>query len=234
MQGAENQCTDDVKQAIESGVDINCVNTMEESALIITMKQNNICSEERNCADNTILDMLLSSGANVNAEDIHANSPIILAMNKGCVHQVKKLIQGGADVNAKIIGTSVLYCAVHKDNIDIVEILLKEGANINSTTIEGCTPLMCAVRNENIICIHMLLKGGVKVGQFDAQGFNTFDFLKRPNENICNILYSTGEDCMTDGGHSRIVSVENPKLDILNIEYSEPGLLLYICRDQIQ
>ena len=39
---------------------------------------------------------------------------------------------------------------------------------------------------------------------------------------------------MTDGGHSRIVSVENPKLDILNIEYSEPGLLLYICRDQIQ
>ena len=234
LQGAENQCTDDVEWAIESGVDINCVNTMEESALIITVKQNSICSEERNCADNTILDMLLSSGANVNVEDIHANSPIILAMDKGCVHQVKKLIQVGADVNAKIIGTSVLYCAVHKDNIDIVEILLKEGADINSTTIEGCTPLMRAVRNENIICIHMLLKGGVKVGQFDAQGFNTFDFLKRPNENICNILYSTGEDCMTDGGHSRIVSVENPKLDILNIEYSEPGLLLYICRDQIR
>ena len=148
------------------------------------------------------------------------------------MHQVKKLIQAGADVNAKIIGTSVLCCAVHKDNIDIVEILLKEGANINSTTIEGHTPLMRAVRNENIICIHMLLKGGAKVRQFDAQGFNTFDFLKRPNENICNILYSTGEDCVTDGGHSRIVFVENPKLDILNIEYSEPGLLLYICQDQ--
>ena len=234
MQEAENQCTDDVKRAIESSVDINCVNTMEESALIITMKQNSICSEERNCTDNTILDMLLSSGANVNVEDIHANSPIILATDKGCVHQVRKLIQVGADVNAKIIGTSVLYCAVCKDNIDIVEILLKEGADINSTTIEGHTPLMHAVRNENIICIHMLLKGGAKVRQFDAQGFNTFDFLKRPNENICNILYSTGEDCMTDDGHSRIVSMENPKLDILNIEYSEPGLLLYICQDQIR
>ena len=234
LQGAENQCIDDVEWAIESGVDINCVNTMEESALIITMKQNSICSEERNCADNMILDMLLSSGADVNAEDIHANSPIILATDKGCVDQVKKLIQAGADVNAKIIGTSVLYCAVRKDNIDIVEILLKEGANINSTTIEGHTPPMRAVRNENIIYIHMLLKGGAKVRQFDAQGFNTFDFLKRPNENICNILYSAGEDCMTDDGHSRIVSVENPKLDILNIEYSEPGLLLYICRNQIR
>ena len=42
LQGAENQCTDDVKRAIESGVDINCVNTMEESALIITMKQNSL------------------------------------------------------------------------------------------------------------------------------------------------------------------------------------------------
>ena len=170
--------------------------------------------------------MLLSSGANVNVEDIHTNSPIILAMDKGCVHQVKKLIQVGADVNAKIIGTSLLYCAVRKDNIDIVEILLKEGADINSTTIEWCTPLMRAVRNETLFAF---ICYSAKVGQFDAQGFNTFDFLKRPNENICNILYSTGKDCLTDGGHSKIVSVENPKLDILNIEYSEPGFLLYIC-----
>ena len=160
MQGAENQCTDAVEWAIESGVDINCVNTMEESALIITMKQNSICSEERNCTENTILDMLLSSGANVNVEDIHANSPITLAMDKGCVHQVKKLIQAGADVNAKIIGTSVLYCAVRKDNIDVVEILLKEGADMNSTTIEGCMPLMCAVRNENIFAFICYSKEG--------------------------------------------------------------------------
>ena len=33
---------------------------------------------------------------------------------------------------------------------------------------------------------------------------------------------------MTKGWDSRIVGMENPK------EYSEPGLLLYLCKDQIQ
>ena len=93
--------------------------------------------------------------------------------------------------------------------------------------------LMHAVRNENMICMQMLLKAGAKVRQYNVQGFNTFDFLKSPNVNICNLLYSAGEDCMTKGGDSRIVGMENPK-DMLNEEYSEPGLLLYLCRDQIQ
>ena len=178
-------------------MDVNFLNSLEQSALILTM----------------------------NNESIHANTPIILAMDKGCMNHVKKLIQAGADVNAQVTGTSILYFAVHKGSIDIVETLINVGADVNLKTIQGCTALMRAVRNDEMICMQMLLKAGTKVRQYDVQGLNTFYFLKSPSADICNILYSAGEDYMMAGGASRIVGMENPKI-ILDEEYSEPLFLM--------
>ena len=93
----------------------------------------------------------------------------------------------------------------------MIETLINEGADANHKTIQGCTALMHAVRNEDMICKQMLLKAGAKVRQYDVQGLNTFDFLKSPTADICNILYSAGEDCMMAGGARRIVGVENLK-----------------------
>ena len=76
------------------------------------MNNESIGKAASDCTDNTIFHLLLTTGADVNIEDIHANTPIILAMDNGCVHHVKKLIQAGADVNAQVTGTSILYCAV--------------------------------------------------------------------------------------------------------------------------
>ena len=192
-------------------MDVSFLNSLEQSALIITMNNESICSAASDCTDNTIFHLLLMTGADVNIEDIHTNTPIILAMNNSCVYHVKKLIQAGADMNAQVTGTSVLYCAVCKGSIDTVETLINEGADVNHKTIQGCTALMCAVRNEDMICMQMLLKAGAKVRQYDVQGLNTFDFLKSPSADICNILYSAGEDCMMAGGASRIVGMENLK-----------------------
>ena len=140
------------------------------SSLIIMMKNKSICMAGSDCTDNSIFHLFLTTGADVNVEDIHANTPIMLAMDNGCVHHVKKLIQVGADVNAKITGTSILYCAVHKENIDIIETLINEGADVNSKTIQRHMALMHAVRNENMICTQMLLKAGAKVRQNNVQG----------------------------------------------------------------
>ena len=232
LEAVEKDSVDDVKCVLEEGVDVNFLNSTGQSALIITMKNKSICTAGSDCTDNMIFHLLLTTGADVSMEDIRANTPIMLATDNSCVHHVKKPTQAGADVNAKITGTSILYCAVCKENIDIIETLINEGAHVNSKTVQGCTALMHAVRNENMICMQMLLKAGAKVRQYDVQGFNTFDFLKSPNVDICNLLYSAREDCMTEGGDSKIVGVENPK-DMLNEENSEPGLLLYLCRDQI-
>ena len=77
----------------------------------------------------------------------------------------------------------------------------------------------------------MLLKAGAKVRQYNVQGLNTSDFLKSPSADICNILYSAGEDCIMAGGASRIVVVENPK-NILSEKYSEPLFLMYMSHTE--
>ena len=156
------------------------------------MNNESICNAASDCTDNMIFHLLLMTGADVNIEDIHANTPMILAVDKGCVHHVKKLIQAGVDVNVQVTRTSVLYCAVCKGSIDMVETLINEGVDVNYTTIQGCMALMHAVRNEDMIYTQMLLKAGAKVRQYDVQGLNTFDFLKSPSADICNILYSAG------------------------------------------
>ena len=109
------------------------------------MKHDSSCKAALDCTDNTIFNLFVSSGADMNVEDIYTNPPIILAVDNGCIHHVKKLVQVRADVNAQITGTSILYCAVCKGNIDIVESLINEGADVNSKTIQGCTALMHAV-----------------------------------------------------------------------------------------
>ena len=89
-------------------MDVNFLNSLEQSALIITMNNESICNAASDCTDNMIIHLLLTTGADVNVEDIHANTPIILAMDNCCVHHVERLIQAGADVNAQVTGTSML------------------------------------------------------------------------------------------------------------------------------
>ena len=71
-------------------------------------------------------------------------------------------------MNGQVTRTSILYCAVHKRSIDIVETLINEGADVNHKTVQGCMALMRAVRNEDMICTQMLLKAGAKVRQYDV------------------------------------------------------------------
>ena len=69
-------------------MDVNFLNSLEQSALVLMMNNESICKAASDCTDNTIFHLLLTTGADVNVEDIHANIPIILAMDNGCVHQV--------------------------------------------------------------------------------------------------------------------------------------------------
>ena len=75
LEAAEKDSVDDVKCVLEEGVDVNFLNSMGQSALIITMKNKSICMAGSDCTDNTIFHLLLTTGADVNVEDIHANTP---------------------------------------------------------------------------------------------------------------------------------------------------------------
>lgn len=68
-------------------------------------------------------------------------SPLCIAISKGDVEAVKKLIEYGVDINQKSNGMSPLMFAARYNKVEIIKILLSNGARINDKDSNGFTAL---------------------------------------------------------------------------------------------
>ena len=59
------------------------------------------------------------------------------AIRKGNVSELKKLIKGGSDVNIQYNGQNALHTACEIGSINMTELIIKAGADVNSLTEEG-------------------------------------------------------------------------------------------------
>ena len=84
------------------------------------------------------------------------------AAMQGDRNLVQSLIQQKADVNAaQGDGTTALHWAAFKDDLPMVQMLLKAGANVKAVTRDGgITPLFMACGNGDAAMIEALLKAG--------------------------------------------------------------------------
>ena len=107
--------------------------------------------------------ILIRNGANVNAKTTSlwspSKTPLIWASQIGA-RDVASLLAKKSDINLKNqLGRSALHYASEHGNLDIVSILIKYGANINTKDIKGVTPLSLAKKNKhkeivNTLCLH--------------------------------------------------------------------------------
>lgn len=86
---------------------------------------------------------LLDSGADIEAENEHKNTPLMIAARFGFPVLVEFLINKGANVNVKSIdGNTPLHITT---NGAIIDLLLKSGANLEAQNIDGVSPLMTSI-----------------------------------------------------------------------------------------
>ena len=71
-------------------------------------------------------------------------SPLSIAISKGDLNIVRKLIEYGADVNEKSNGMSPLMVAARYNKTEIIKYLLSKGADINKKYENGFTALKYA------------------------------------------------------------------------------------------
>lgn len=113
--------------------------------------------------DHQIVEVLASSGFNVNVEPNSSSiPPLHKAIEVGCIEAINVLLRHGADINT-INGVglhSALHRAVIEGNQGIVEILLHNGAKTNDTCRLAHTPLYDAVENEKMEIVRLLLANG--------------------------------------------------------------------------
>ena len=106
----------------------------------------------------------MAKGADVNAKDAFAESPLDSAVKEGHHGMVELLVAKGANVNGDG-GTTPLHKSASTGQKEIVELLLANGANVNLTSAFGDTPLDWAVRNKKEDVAAILRNHGGKTGE---------------------------------------------------------------------
>jgi ankyrin repeat protein len=120
-------------------------------------------------------------------------------IEQGDVNEMKQYLENNHDVNEpNTFGETLLMDAVKRTDppgIQIIELLLNAGANVNATTdtlLDNLTPLMYAVKYNNEYAVRRLLEFGADINTKNRNNMTALDMAIKGNKyNIINILQST-------------------------------------------
>ena len=103
------------------------------------------------------------AGVDVNYAPRGYLTPLCVAVSRGIVDAVKKLIKTGADLNVGKLDHTPLYLAAMYGHIECVNELIQAGADLNTADENGNTPLMAAAQKLSNDCVSTLLKAGAEL-----------------------------------------------------------------------
>ena len=119
------------------------------------------------------LTVLLAAASPAAAQSVAASAPVGAAAVKAFVADaaekqdwpaVRTLVAQRADVRAaQVDGMTALHWAVHRDNRDIADLLIRAGASVKAANRYGVTPLSLACTNGSGPMVDLLLAAGADV-----------------------------------------------------------------------
>lgn len=111
--------------------------------------------------------------------------PLLRAAEAGRVHEVRRLLASGANVNEQfpeLGGFTALILAAMRGRVEVVKLLLKAGADPNAfgavAHVGTWTPLLMAVRSKNknrLVVIDTLIAGGAQLNPSPSNNDSPLD-----------------------------------------------------------
>ncbi len=116
-------------------------------------------------------------------------SPLILACYRGNIEVAEFLIDQVKDLNYESREGTALAALSINYNKQLVEKLLKKGANPNTADSQGNTPLLWAIKRSNVELLSILLNYKADKNVKDLIGISAFEYaIKSNNSEIINLL----------------------------------------------
>lgn len=180
-----------VERLIEKGADVNAKDRNGETPL-----QYAINKEFRNMAT-----MLIIKGAKLSADEeeqknmLDEIAPLHRVAQEGQLSNVETFLKKYPHlVNSRdSLGRTPLYWAARADHIEVCEVLLANGADINAATPDGWTPLHTAVYNRKSKAVELLVSKGVDVNVKNGDGETPLHWAaRRGKRNMIELLIAKG------------------------------------------
>ncbi len=112
----------------------------------------------------------------IDAVIANATTPLMKASHLGEREAVRRLIEAGADLNARNAdGNNALWLACVGGHPNIVDMLAEAGIDIDNRNDNGATPLMYAASSGKAAVVERLLARGADVNPETLDGFSALD-----------------------------------------------------------
>ena len=95
---------------------------------------------------------------------------IFYAINSGDEMTFQVLLHSKADLSASVNGVSVLAKAAEKGTPEMISLIIKSGADINTEGYNMMTPLMTAIESDNNGAAWLFIQSGANVNAADIYG----------------------------------------------------------------
>ena len=114
--------------------------------------------------DTNDLKKAIDSGCDLEHRDKLKRTPLVLSILTGDTDKTAMLIEAGANTGTTgEYGKYLLSCAIIKDNVDVLKLLLNNGFHHEQRCIHDDTPLMIAAKHGAIKCLKALVAMGADI-----------------------------------------------------------------------
>lgn len=205
--------------------------------MVLTMQATNPSNEEskmfKACArgDLDVLKELLLAETNVNAQNKFERTPLSISCWYKYTEVAKTLLDHKASINlVDKAGNSPLHLAfsnvgtVH-DTTSLVELLTKEGANVNSKTKNLETPSHLAAKVGAVQSLKLLVAAGADLFALDKEGRNLLEVAKIHHENEV-VQFLMNEDLAKRLPSNKRDAASGLTIDVSGVEVDTPDDLL--------
>ncbi len=162
-----------------------------------------------------ICNYLIESDINVNDVDYIGGTPLFYSEVYGMKESSDLLIKKGAKLFIDGINinfkhkTTLIHIASDIGNTNLIEQLIKKGADVNSTNEYGFTPLHFAVINNDINIAELLIKSGADANIFDNEGKTPMRYALLSQFDIILSLIKENDNILQKSTQSRPYQIIN-------------------------